>query len=65
MKLSRAARSIKNFKFSYLKMENTNEEDEFRKLVGEIKRISCLAHDEDHSNHEFCTALWLAVRRCA
>lgn len=36
---------------------NINDDDEaFKKSIGELERLSCLAHDHDHSNHTLCTA---------
>lgn len=40
------------------------DEEAFRKLKSDIKRLSCLENDEEQFKHALCTALWAAVEGC-
>lgn len=33
-------------------------------ISGGTKKLTCIAHDEDHSNHALYTALWSSVQGC-
>lgn len=57
MRRSRAARSLKNLNLNNFKKDYKTDEEAFRKLISELETLSCLAHDEDQSNHALSTAL--------
>ena len=61
---SRAARQMKKLKFADFKKNTSDEEEAFRNLIGELERLSCLADDEDQTNHSLCSVLWSAVEGC-
>ena len=64
VKRCRAARAMKSLKFKDFKKKDDDDEEAFRNLVGEIDRLSCLAHDDDQSNHSLCAVLWTSVEGC-
>lgn len=64
MRRSRAAKSVKNLRFSDFQKKVDNKAETFRELLGELEKLSCLAHDEEQSNHARCTALWSSVEGC-
>lgn len=47
MRRSRAARSLKNLKFSIFRKDYKTDEEAFRKLITELEMLSCLVHEED------------------
>lgn len=57
----RAARSFNNLSSTILRRTTKLMKKVSEKLICELERISCLAHDEDQSNHSLCKELWSAV----
>lgn len=47
MRRSKAARSLKSLKFNNFRTDFKTDEEAFSKLTSELKRLSCMAHDED------------------
>lgn len=61
MRRSRAARSLKNLIFSDFPRKVDDDEEDFRELVGETEKLSCLAHHDYQSNHALITVIWSSV----
>lgn len=64
MRRNKAARSLKKLKIKNFRRDCKTDEEDFMKLTSQLERLSCLAHEEDQSNHALCTALWSAVEEC-
>lgn len=64
MRKSIPVSSLESFKFINFRKGYKTDEEDFRKVVSELERFSCLPHDEDQFNHSLCTTLWYAVELC-
>lgn len=53
---------MKALKFADLHKDNRKYEEAFRKLLGQVERLSCLGYDEDQSKYALCAALWFVVK---